>query len=390
MIATGASGFGIMALITGVERGFITRDQAVERFKKIIDFLNKADSFHGAFSHFIDGPSGKAEPFFGPKDNGADLVETSFLFQGLLTARQYFDQNTADEKYIREAITTLWEGTEWDWFKQTKDSKYLYWHWSPDQEWVINHPLIGWNETMITYLLAIASPTHGVDAGMYYSGWASQEQRAIDYRSGWGQSKDGSTYSNGNTYYGIKLDVGVNTGGPLFFTQFSFMGFNPKGIADKYTSTDYFDNLSNIVRIGYKYCVENPNNHLGYGPGCWGLSAAEDPSGYAASEAFAPHDNGTVSPAGALGSFPYAPEQAMDALKNYYRNFGAFLWGENGFRDSFNFNKNWSSNIYMGLNQGAIVSMIENYRTGLLWKTFMKDPDIQKMVDEVFMKSTER
>ena len=386
MIATGASGFGMMGMIAGVERGFISRKEAVERFKKIVTFLNKADTFHGGYAHFIDGTTGKVEPFFGKRDNGADMVETSFLFQGLLTARQYFDKNNEDEKFIRETITKLWENIDWRWFKKTEDSKYLYWHWSPDQEWVINHKLIGWNETMITYLLAIASPTYGVSPDMYYSGWASQEKEAYDYRADWGQTTDGANYYNGNTYYGVKLDVGVNTGGPIFFTHFSFFGFDPRGLKDKYTSKDYFDNLRNIALISYRYSIENPNKRLGFGPGCWGLTASESPWGYGAAEAMAHHEYGTMSPAGAIASIVYLPEESMDALKNYYRNFGSFLWGEYGFRDAFNLDINWCSNIYMGLSQGSIATMIENHRTGLIWKLFMKDPDIQKMKSKVFIK----
>ena len=386
MIATGASGFGMMGMIAGVERGFITRQEAVERFKKIVTFLDKADTFHGGYAHFIDGITGKVEPFFGNRDNGADMVETSFLFQGLLTARQYFDKDNTDEKFIRNTITKLWENIDWQWFKKTEDSKYLYWHWSPDQGWIINHKLIGWNETMITYLLAIASPTHGVSPDMYYSGWASQDQEAYDYRAGWGQTTDGARYYNGNTYYGVKLDVGVNTGGPIFFTHFSFFGFDPRGLKDKYTSKDYFDNLRNIALISYRYSIENPNKRLGFGSGCWGLTASESPWGYAAAEAMPHHEYGTMSPAGAIASIPYLPEESMNALKNYYRNFGQFLWGEYGFRDAFNLDINWCSNIYMGLSQGSIATMIENYRTGLIWKLFMKDPDIQKMRDKVFIK----
>jgi len=386
MIATGASGFGMMGMIAGVERGFVTRDEAVERFKRIVAFLDRADTFHGGYAHFIDGITGKVEPFFGMRDNGADMVETSFLFQGLLTARQYFDKNNEDEKFIRNTITKIWENIDWRWYKKTEDSKYLYWHWSPDQEWVINHKLIGWNETMITYLLAIASPTHGVSPDMYYSGWASQEQEAYDYRSDWGQTTDGAKYYNGNTYYGVKLDVGVNTGGPIFFTHFSFFGFDPRGLKDKYTSKDYFDNLRNIALISYRYSIDNPNKRLGFGPGCWGLTASESPWGYGAAEAMAHHEYGTMSPAGAIASIPYLPEESMDALKNYYRNFGTFLWGEYGFRDAFNLDINWCSNIYMGLSQGSIATMVENYRTGLIWKLFMQDPDIQKMRDKVFIK----
>ncbi|MDR2810896.1 MAG: hypothetical protein LBB84_10155 [Tannerellaceae bacterium] len=385
MIASGASGFGIMAIVAGTERGFISREESVGRFKKILAFLEKADRFHGAYPHYMDGPSAKVEPYFGRRDNGADLVETSFLFQGLLTARQYFDRNTADEQYIRQTITRLWENIEWKWFKKTPDSPYLYWHWSPDQAWIISHPLIGWNETMITYLLAIASPTHGVSPGMYYSGWASREEMAQDYRAGWGETRDGSMYSNGNTYKGVTLDAGVSNGGPLFFTHYSYMGFDPHGIRDKYVTKDYFENFRHIALINYRYCVENPKNNRGFGPDAWGMTASDGPWGYRAAEPVLHHDVGTIAPTGALASFPYLPEQAMAALKNYYRNYGHFLWGEYGFRDAFNLNENWCANIYMGLNQAPVTVMIENYRTGLIWKTFMKDPDIQRMVRETFI-----
>ena len=320
------------------------------------------------------------------RDNGADMVETSFLFQGLLTARQYFDKNSDDEKYIRNTITKLWKNIEWDWFKKTKDSKYLYWHWSPDQEWVINHNLIGWNETMITYLLAIASPTHGIGKDMYYSGWASQEKLAQDYRADWGQTRDGAMYSNGNTYFGVKLDVGVSNGGPLFFIHYSYLGLDPHKIKDKYVSENYFENFRNIALINYRYCVENPKKNIGYGADNWGLTASDGPWGYRAAEPVDHQDVGTMAPTGALASFPYLPEQSMAALKNYYRNYGSFLWGEYGFRDAFNLNENWCANIYMGLNQAPVTVMIENYRTGLIWNLFMKDPDVQRMVKEVFIK----
>jgi hypothetical protein len=376
MIAAGASGFGIMALIAGTERKFITREQSAERFLQIVNFLEKAETFHGAYAHFIDGPTGKVEPFFGMQDNGGDLVETSFLMQGLLTARSYFNRDNDKEKVIRDKITSIWEKTEWDWYRQYPDSKFLYWHWSPDQAWIINHNLVGWNETMVTYLLAIASPTHSVPASMYYSGWANQDSTGIKYRSGWGGTMEGSKYSNGNTYYGIKLDVGVSNGGPLFFTHYSYLGYDPHFINDKYTN--YFVNNQNIAKINYKYCVKNPDNYKGYGDTCWGLTACDGPyDNYSADEPIASRDKGKIGPTGAISSFPYTPVESMKALKNYYYNYGKFLWGEYGFRDAFNLTENWYSEIYMGLNQGPIVVMIENYRTGLLWKLFMANPEIQ-------------
>lgn len=375
MIATGASGFGIMALIVGTERKFISRKESVERFIKILNFLEKADRFHGVYPHFLDGTTGKVEPFFGPRDNGADLVETSFLLQGLLAARQYFSSNDPQEKMIRDKITAIWEATEWDWFKRYPDSKFLYWHWSPDQAWIIDHNLIGWNETMVTYLLAIASPTHAVPPTMYYSGWANQDSTGIKYRSAWGQTTDGSMYTNGNTYFGVKLDVGVSTGGPLFFTHYSYMGYDPHLITDKYTN--YFVNNQNIAKINYRYCVENPKKFKGYGDSAWGLTASDGPFHYSADEPVAWQDNGKITPTGAISSFPYLPEESMKALKNYYFNHGKFLWGEYGFKDAFDLTNNWCSDIYMGLNQAPMTVMIENYRTGLIWKLFMQNPEIR-------------
>jgi hypothetical protein len=376
MIATGASGFGIMAMIVGAERNFISRKEAVERFVLIVDFLNKADKFHGVVPHFIDGPSGKVEPFFGPKDNGGDLVEHSFLMQGLLAARAYFNRNDPKEKHIRDGITKLWEETDWEWYRREKDSKFLYWHWSPDQAWVLNHRLIGWNETMVTYLLAIASPTHAVPASLYYSGWANQGEIGQKYRSGWGGTKEGSMYTNGNSYEGIKLDVGVSSGGPLFFTHYSYMGYDPHFITDRYTN--YFINNQNIARINYRYCVRNPKKQLGYGDSAWGLTASDGPYDYSADEPTIRQDRGKIAPTGALSSFPYTPVESMKALKNYYYKYGHFLWGEYGFRDAFSLEENWASEIYMGLNQAPMTVMIENYRTGLIWKLFMSDVDVQR------------
>lgn len=261
MIATGASGFGIMAIVAGIERGFITREEGVQRFLKITSFLEKADKFHGAVSHFIDGTTGKTVAFFGPKDNGGDLVETSFLFQGLLTARQYFNQENDKEKQIRKSIDNLWKNVEWSWYKQFKDSPYLYWHWSPDQAWVINHKLIGWNETMITYMLAIMGPKYGISPEMYYSGWASQEEYAQEYRADWGRVEDGKMYTNGNTYYGENLKVGVSNGGPLFFIHYSYLGLDPHKFTDKYTN--YFENNQKMAKINQRYCIENQ------GGVCW-------------------------------------------------------------------------------------------------------------------------
>ena len=381
MIATGASGFGIMALVVGVERGFITRGEFLNRMEKIVRFVENGDRFKGALSHFMDGPSGKVEAFFGKYDNGADLVETSFFMQGLLTAEQYLSKDDSKEKDLRDRISKIWNDVEWDWFKKEDNSPYLYWHWSPEHEWHINHKLIGWNETLITYFLAIASPTHAVAPKMYYSGWAGQDTIAQNYRSNWGLTLKGSKYSNNTSYFGVPLEVGVGVGGPLFFTHYSFLGLDPGKMEDNYTN--YFENNKDIVEINYRYCCENPGDFEGYGKKTWGLTASDGPWGYKAREAKDEMDDGTIAPTGAIASFPYTPEKSMDALKHFYREYGSFLWGEYGFRDAFNLSEDWTAEIFMGLNQAPMVVMIENYRSGLIWDLFMQNENVQKALQEI-------
>ncbi|MGA7968680.1 MAG: glucoamylase family protein [Terriglobales bacterium] len=382
VVATGASGFGIMALIVGVDRGFITRDQGLERLIKIVDFLEKAPRFHGAWAHFMDGSTGEALPVFDMFDNAGDLVETAFLMEGLLAARKYFDGSSERDLYTR--ISRLWETVEWDWYRRSPQSDALYWHWSPEWSWYINHRLTGFNEAMIVYLLAIASPTHAVPAELYYSGWANQGEAGAKYRRGWSGSHAGERYTNGHTYYGIKLDVGVGTGGPLFFIHYSYMGFDPRGIHDRFT--DYFQNNRDIARINFAYCQHNPGRYKGYGPDFWGLTASDGPRGYLPHEPTPGDDDGTMTFTGALSSFPYTPEASMAMLKHVYRDLGSEVWGVYGPRDAINLSEDWVSPIFMGLNQAPITVMIENYRTGLVWKLFMSNPEIQPMLQKIGFK----
>ncbi|HEX4649155.1 MAG TPA: glucoamylase family protein, partial [Steroidobacteraceae bacterium] len=379
IVATGASGMGIAALIVGAERGFITRAQGLERLKKIVNFLERAQRYHGAWSHYMDGSTGKPMGLFGMFDNGGDLVETSFLMEGLLAARQYFRGPGDAERDLYRRITRLWETVEWDWYRGPEQGEFLYWHWSSEWAWHIQHPLIGFNEVMIAYLLGIASPTHAIPAEMYYSGWASQSQRALDYRRGWSGMTDGDHYRNGHTYYGIKLDVGVGTGGPLFFIHSSYFGFDPHSLHDRFTSS-YFVNNRNIALINRAYCIADPKHFKGYGADAWGLTASDGPDGYVPSAPDAESDRGTLTPTGALASFPYTPEASMAALKHYYRDLGERMWDIYGPRDAFDAGADWISPIYMGLDQAPIVVMVENYRTGLVWKSFMANPEIGEML----------
>jgi hypothetical protein len=381
IVATGASGFGVMAIVVGMERDFINQPQGLERLTRIVGFLEKAQRYHGAWPHFMDGSTGRTMPVFGMFDDGGDLVETAFLMEGLLTAREYVQHRGSSGQALAARITHLWQTVEWDWYERQTGANALIWHWSPEWSWRTDHKLTGFNETMIAYLLAMASPTHSVPTDAYYAGWASQTDAAEQYRAAWSGTTDGDRYANGNSYEGIKLNVGVGNGGPLFFTQYSFMGADPREIRDKYT--DYFENNRNIALINYRYCQQNPGHFKGYGPGVWGLTASLDPYGYLAHAPNASRDNGTIAPTAALGSFPYTPDESMAALKYFYRTLGARLWGIYGPTDAFNMTENWFSPDYLALDQAPMVVMIENYRSGLIWKNFMANPEIAPMLARI-------
>ena len=367
IVAVGASGFGVMATIVAADRGFITHQQAIERLTRVTSFLAKADHYHGAWPHFLSGSTGRRLPVFDIYDNGADLVETSFMMEGLLAARQYFKQDGPAGQALYQQITRLWEGVDWDWFRATPQKDALYWHWSPEYSFHIANRLTGWNEVMITYLDAIASPTHGIPASDYDSGWAGE---AI-----------GNQYANGKSYYGIKLDVGGGTGGPLFFTDYSFMGFDPRAMHDRYA--DYFSNNRAQALINQQYSIANAHHWKGYGEDTWGLTAVDGPEGYVPYEPTAELDDGTIAPTGAISAFAYTPQPSMAALKHFYRDLGSQVWSIYGFRDAFNLQQNWYSGITMGLNQAPMVVMIENYRSGLVWKNFMANPEIRPALEHI-------
>jgi len=354
LVATGGSGFGVMAIIVAVERGWIAREAALERLERMLDLLTRATCYHGVFPHFMNGRTGATIPF-GRKDDGGDLVETSLLCMGLLCARQYFRRDTLTEKSLWGRITALWEEVEWDWYTQG-GRKLLYWHWSPNNGWALDHEIHGWNECLITYVLAASSPRYAIDPIAYHRGFAA-----------------GRDYLNGKAYYGIELPLGMPYGGPLFFAHYSFCGLDPHGLKDRYA--DYWELNVRHVRINHAHCVANPNGHEGYGTSCWGLTASDDPAGYAA---HAPdNDNGTISPTAALSSLPYAPREVMHALRHFLSDHGRKIWGRYGFVDAFCQQQNWYADTYLAIDQGPIVVMMENHRTGLLWKLFMSVPEVQ-------------
>lgn len=353
-VTLGGSGFGLMTFPVAVERGFITREAAAYRTSMILKFLrDKAASFHGAYPHWMNGATGAALAF-SPKDNGGDIVETALLMQGVLTIREYFDLSTPVEEEIRACADSIWRRVEWDWY--TKGEDVLYWHWSPDYGWEMNMPVTGWNEALIAYVLAASSPTHSISKIVYDNGWA----------------RNGGML-NGEKYLGVTLPLGPPYGGPLFFAQYSFLGLNPHGLSDAYA--DYWEQNVAQTTINYKYCEQNPKGWKGYSRNVWGLTASDVPGGYAANSPT--EDNGTIAPTAALSSFPYTPYESMEALHFYYYILGEKLFGEYGFHDAFNLQQKWYSSSYLAIDQGPIVIMIENYRTGLIWNLFMRNADLQ-------------
>ncbi|MBI9065412.1 MAG: beta-glucosidase, partial [Marinilabiliaceae bacterium] len=364
ILTVGGSGFGVFAIIVGVERGFITREQGVNHLKKMTRFLGETDRYQGMWSHWYSGETLKTYPF-SKYDDGGDVVESAFMAQGLLAARQYFDGNNADEKRLRETITHLWESMDWDFYTQGKDA--LYWHWSANHGWKMHHAITGYNECLIAFVLAASSPTHSINSDVYHKGWAGQQ----------------STMNNYRTYYNMSLPLGNidHFGGPLFFAHYSYLGLDPRGLTDQYAN--YWEQNRRHTLINRAYCIDNPHGYVGYGEDFWGLTASDKvPMGYMAHAPGGSRDVGTVSPTAALSSMPYAPNEAMQVLKNLYRNHGKFTWGPYGFYDAINLSLDLPAEQqvrqnYLAIDQGPILIMIENYRTGLLWNYFMKNQDVR-------------
>jgi hypothetical protein len=356
VVTTGGTGFGIMSVIVATERKWIGRDTVAKFLLKMVKFLLKADSYHGAFPHWLNGATGKTIPF-SRKDDGADLVETSYLFQGLLCARQYFNGSAQIERDLRNRIGWMWNDIEWNWFTKGGE-EVLYWHWSPNNGWAMNFPVRGYNECLIMYVLAASCPNekYSVPSSVYHRGWAQS-----------------NFFKNGKEFYGIKLPLGFDYGGPLFFSHYSFLGLNPKGLKDRYA--DYWEQNKNHTLINREHCIRNPKNYKGYGADCWGLTASDTYNGYAAHSPA--EDLGTISPTAALSAFPYTPEYSMQALKHFYYNLGDKIWSEYGFVDAFNETNDWYAKSHLAIDQGPVIVMIENYRSGLLWNLFMSCEEVK-------------
>ncbi len=367
LCTAGGTGVGIMTIVVGAQRGFVTRAQAADRILLMLSFLqDNVTTYHGVWPHWFWGDTGRTVPF-STKDDGGDIVETAFLVQGILTARQYFDRAGSVETEIRQRATQMWESVEWDWHLRRsqpgyEDSEVMYWHWSPNYGWDMNMSLKGYYEAMIVYVLGAASPTHPIPASCYFNGWAS--------RSG---------FTNDGTFYGHRQWVGPDYGGPLFWSHYSFLGLDPRYASDGFCN--YYRNNRNTSLIHHAYSVDNPLGFTGYGANCWGLTASTGPFGYGA---WSPtNDNGTISPTAAISAIPYTPGKSLLAIRHFYYDLGSDIWAEYGFVDAFNLSENWYADTYLAINQGTINPMIENYRTGLCWQLFMSNPEIGPAMEAI-------
>ena len=353
-VAIGGSGFAALAIVVATERGWISREAALERLERMLAVLLRAPCYHGALPHFIDGTSG-ATVAFGRKDDGGDLVETALLCMGLLCAREYFDGVGEAERRLRERIGQLWEEVEWSWYTHG-GRPLLYWHWSPNNGWALDHEIRGWNECLIAYVLAAGAPRHAVSPLAYHRGFAG-----------------GREFLNGRSWLGVHLPLGMPYGGPLFFAHYSFCGLDPRGLRDAYA--DYWEQNLRHVRIHHAWCSANPHGFAGYGPQCWGLTASDDPDGYLAHEPA--HDNGTLSPTAALSSYPYAPGECLEALRHFLGRYGERIWSRFGFTDAFCPQRDWYARTCLAIDQGPIIAMIENHRSALLWRLFMRVREVR-------------
>ncbi len=369
VITTGGSGFGIMAILVGMERGFITRQEGVERLHKIVNYLEKADRFHGAWPHWLHGPTGKVKPF-GTKDNGGDLVETAFMAQALICVREYLEAGNAQEKQVAAKAEQLWLDIDWSWYRNGGQN-VLYWHWSPEYGWEMNFPVKGYDESLVLYVLAASSPTHGVPAEVYHEGWA---------RSG--------AISSAAQRNGHKVVVNHNghqgSVGPLFWAHYSYLGLDPTGLSDRYA--DYWELTRNHALIQREYALANPKGYKGYGEHAWGLTASYSIDGYAAHSMN--DDRGVISPTAALSSYPYTPEYSMQVIRYLYEELGDKVWGKYGFYDAYSETAGWFPQRYLAIDQGPIPVMIENHRSGLLWKLFMGAPEVKAGLKKLGFSST--
>lgn len=386
-----AMGFAFTAVPIGIEHSWITRVDAAQRVRRWLQFLWDApqgiqakgmSGYHGFFYHFLEMETGTRF-----RDSELSTVDTALLLMGVRFCGQYFTGTAPDEAAIRGLVDSLCDRVDWNWAQANGSGVTL--GWRPETGFMA-YDWVGYNEGMMIYLLALGSKTHPV-------GPEAWKVWTRGYDAAWGKIQ------------GIEH----LTFGPLFGHQFTQVWVNLRGIADAYMKArglDYFENSRRAVLSQRAYAIANPLGWDGYGADVWGVSACDGPGTIAlpyrgkirefhdyAGRGVGVHpeenyDDGTLTPSAALGSLPFAPELATAATATMYRRFGAVIYGEYGFLDSFNpsfkydvplrsgrrvEDLGWVDTRYYGITQGPIVAMIENQRSGLIWRVMQGDPVIR-------------
>ena len=371
-----AVGWGVVAWAIGAERKWITRDEAVGLTLTLLRFLmnseqstaKDATGYKGFYYHFLNMKTGKRE-----WNCELSTIDTAWLLAGIRFTSQYYDRDNEQEKEIRSLADSLVNRVDWNWtiIKKSKHEshKNLVAMGYRPEEGLGDFGWFGYTEALYLYILAAG--TNLTDPQKIYNQWLS------GYK--WEEPYEGLTHV---------------TFPPLFGHQFSHMFIDFRGLADDYMKAkgiDYFENSRRATLSNRKYCIENPNGWVGYDSLTWGISACDGPGdfekdgkrfhSYSGRGASGPEatiaEDGTITPEAAGGSVPFAPDICISTLKNMYEKYGSKgLWGKYGFKDAFNLTVDWYDKDYLGLDQGPILIMIENYRTGLIWKYAMKDPII--------------
>lgn len=381
-----AVGFGLTAYPIGVERGYIARGEARQRVFTTLRFLWEAPQgpepagtigYRGFYYHFLDMGSGARF-----EQTELSTIDTALLLAGILVCREYFDGADPDETAIRELADSIYGRVDWGWAQ--RDPPGVSMAWRPESGFS-SHDWRGYNEAMILYVLALGSPTHPIEPAAW-DFWVSSYQ--------WGE------------FYGQE-HVGFE---PLFGHQYSHVWIDFRGIQDGYMrgrGLDYFENSRRATYAQRAYAEDNPAGWRGYGGDIWGLTACDGPldgtieiggvqrqffSYRARGASFTRvEDDGTIAPTAVGGSVPFAPEITIPALKAMRVRYGEYLFGEYGFLDAFNPtlttqvslkhgrvvpDVGWFDTDYLGIDQGPILIMMENYRSELIWELMKKNASI--------------
>ncbi len=356
-ITIGGSGFGMMSLLVGAERGWITREEAAEQVSRMIQFLMRADRYRGAWSHWykLDGRYAA----FGDQKAAGDIVESAFMVAGLLAASEYFDRDIAVESKIRSDVEQLWNTIEWSGY--TNDEQTLYWIWySLTDQYKLK--INGYNEALLPYLFALAAPEgHNIPVSVYRDGWLNGAP---------------NSYKPNRTVAGYKLPFGRHQyGGPLFFAHYSFLGLDPRNMAD--SRCDYWTQNTSHAMLNREYCYYAAPKERRYGNGIWGITACRGAGSANRYSARSPHnDDGVIAPTAALASYPYTPLYSTQALLAMNAMEG--LRGDFGLGDSFNPAEGAYTTSNLAIDQGPIVVMIENYRSSMIWDLLSRNRHVAR------------